>query len=267
MSRSSGRFRHGLVIGKFYPPHLGHHHLISQAAAAADRVTVLVLASQVESLAVSARVSWLARVHAERGEDNVTVVGAPCDVPMDLGSDPVWAAHVAIMRAAVTVHCDVPVDVVFSSEAYGDELASRLSAEHVLVDPAREALPVSGTSVREDVAASWDWLDPVVQGALTTRVVVVGAESTGTTTVSRALADRYRARGGVWARTQWVPEYGREYTVTKLERARREAAAMRRRPPGHGRAGVGGPRLCRDRTRPGRARGRGCTRRLTAPGL
>ena len=33
--------RHGLVIGKFYPPHEGHHLLISTAAAICERVGML----------------------------------------------------------------------------------------------------------------------------------------------------------------------------------------------------------------------------------
>jgi nicotinamide riboside kinase len=44
----------------------------------------------------------------------------------------------------------------------------------------------------------------------------VGAESTGTTTLSRDLAGALRSRGGAHARTAWVPEYGRELTVIKL---------------------------------------------------
>jgi len=39
------RGTHGLVIGKFYPPHLGHHHLIAGAARQVERLTVLVMAS------------------------------------------------------------------------------------------------------------------------------------------------------------------------------------------------------------------------------
>jgi len=35
--------RHGLVIGKFYPPHAGHHLLVRTAARACERVTVIVL--------------------------------------------------------------------------------------------------------------------------------------------------------------------------------------------------------------------------------
>jgi NadR type nicotinamide-nucleotide adenylyltransferase len=226
MTDDQRRHRHGLVIGKFYPPHLGHHHLVSRAAAQVERLTVLVLASAVESIPLMDRIAWLTEVHREsRVERNVTVIGGPCDVPMDLGSDTVWAAHVAVMEALVAAHTDVPVDAVFSSEVYGDELATRLGATHVLVDPARTTVPVSGTQVRGDLAAGWDNLDRVVRTGLATRVVVVGAESTGTTTVSRALADHYRAKGGVWRRTQWVPEYGRDHTMEKLQLAQLEARA------------------------------------------
>jgi NadR type nicotinamide-nucleotide adenylyltransferase len=212
--------RHGLVIGKFYPPHVGHHHLIDVAARQVDRLTVLVMASRAETLPLEERVRWMSEVHRDAPVD---VIGAPCDVPMDLESDVVWAAHVAIMRAAVRAHTSAPIDVVFSSESYGPELARRLGAEHVAVDPGREQHPVSGTAVRADLSGCWGQLHPVVRGGLATRVVVLGAESTGTTNVSSALADAYRARGGVWARTGWVPEYGREHTVLKHEQACAEA--------------------------------------------
>ena len=57
-----------------------------------------------------------------------------------------------------------------------------------------------------------------VRAGLTTRIVVVGAESTGTTAVAALLAQHYAARGGSWADTQSVPEYGREYTRIKWDR-------------------------------------------------
>ena len=55
---------------------------------------------------------------------------------------------------------------------------------------------------------------------MTRRVVVVGAESTGTTTLVRELCDGYRARGGEWAQTQWVREFGRDMSFIKLDRLR-----------------------------------------------
>lgn len=208
------RFRHGLVIGKFYPPHMGHHHLISTMAARCERATVLVEAATVESIPLADRVRWLTAAHA--AEPNVTVLGVRCDVPVDYGDEQVWTAQVAVMRAALAGLG--PVDAVFTSEKYGDELAARFGAEHVPVDPARLTVPVSATAIRSDLAGHWDFLHPAVRAGLAVRVVFVGAESTGTTTLSRLLAERFRARDGAFAATRWVPEYGREYTEVKWRR-------------------------------------------------
>lgn len=69
--------------------------------------------------------------------------------------------------------------------------------------------------MRRDLAGHWNELAQSTRAALTTRVVVVHAESTGTTTVAEHLTGHYVARGGVWAGTQCVAEYGREYTRLK----------------------------------------------------
>ncbi len=50
------------------------------------------------------------------------------------------------------------------------------------------------------------------------RVVLVGAESTGKTTLAQQLVEHYRSLGGAFAGTRWVPEYGREYTEILLAR-------------------------------------------------
>ncbi len=213
--------RHGLVIGKFYPPTLGHHHLIRAAAAGAQRLTVVCMASAAESIPLADRVAWLRAEHA--ADATVTVVGIRCDAPTDYGDETVWAAQVALMRSALATVTAVPVDGVFSSEGYGTQLASWFDAKHLPVDPDRTTVPISATAVRADLAAGWAWLAPATRAGLTTRVVLVGAESTGTTTISRLLAEHYRARGGVWAGTRWVGEYGRDYTSIKWARDRAAA--------------------------------------------
>ncbi|MEV5705403.1 AAA family ATPase [Actinoallomurus sp. NPDC052274] len=220
------RYEHGLVIGKFYPPHAGHHHLIDTAADACARVTVVVAASTVESIPVALRAAWLRERHPQ---PHVEIVPVLDDVEVDYDSDEIWAAHVTAFRTGLATASGhgvgalgvPPVDAVFSSEAYGPELARRFAAAHVPVDPPRDRFPVSGTAVRRDPAACWEWLSPAVRAYLTRRVVVLGAESSGTTTLSRALAAHYAARGGVWAATRWVPEYGRLYCEEKLAVARR----------------------------------------------
>jgi HTH-type transcriptional repressor of NAD biosynthesis genes len=63
----------------------------------------------------------------------------------------------------------------------------------------------------------WLTLTAAERAALTQRVIIVGSESTGKTTLARELVAHYRAIGGIWADTKWVAEYGREYTEELLE--------------------------------------------------
>ena len=212
-------FAHGLVVGKFYPPHLGHARLVEQAAAECHRVTVVVAASDVESIPLADRVRWLAWHHAPT--PHIHVVGAVDDHPVDYGDPEVWDLHMDVFRAATAeVAPGVPVDAVYSGEPYGDELARRLGAAHRRLD--RAELPHSGTAARRDLARTWTSLIPPARVGLARRVVVVGAESTGTTTLAGDLA-RHTGVG-------LVAEYGRSWSAAKLARARQEAAFAGRPP-------------------------------------
>src|SRR5690606_17243019 len=113
---------HGLVLGKFYPPHAGHHHLIRTAEAGCERLTVLVCRATVESIPLDRRIAWIQEAHP-----GVRVVGAIDDVHMNLRSEEVWDAHMAIFKEAVPER----VDAVFTSESYGEELARRFEAVHI----------------------------------------------------------------------------------------------------------------------------------------
>jgi NadR type nicotinamide-nucleotide adenylyltransferase len=221
------RYRHGLVFGRFYPPHEGHHRLIETAAARCDRVTVAVLASPAESIPLASRVAWMRSAHA--GQPTVRIVGDRGDRPFDPA-----LVEAAVARATIEDRLPPPaarVDAVFTAGPDGGELCRRLGATHVRVDPERMGAPVRSSALRADVVGHWSWLRPPVRAGLARRVVVIGSESTGTTTVSREIAAALAARGGVWATTGWVAEYGRAYTEEKLAALAAQAAAAGRKPP------------------------------------
>ena len=188
--------RTGVVIGKFYPPHRGHKHLIDTAAARVDHLTVIVCGKPEHAMPGELRAAWLREIHPE-----VTVLAIDDYYPDD--DSQLWAELTIGWLGGRP-------DVVFTSEAYGEPYAHFLGCRHVAVDPARLAVPCSGTAVRADPLAMWDFLEPPLRGYLAKRVCVVGAESTGTTTLARALAAHYQ--------TVWVPEYGREYSEARLAR-------------------------------------------------
>ena len=66
--------------------------------------------------------------------------------------------------------------------------------------------------MRADALAALDQLPGGTRASVVRRVCVLGAESTGKTTVARDLADALA--------TVWVPEYGRDYTETLPDRLR-----------------------------------------------
>ncbi|MFH8839724.1 AAA family ATPase [Streptomyces sp. NPDC017868] len=193
------RYGHGLVPGRFHPPHAGHHHLVRTARDRCERLTVLVRASAGDTLPLEDRVAWMREIHPD-----VLVVGGE----RYAGPERVDAVFVLEPYGGFTPESygDFAPDPYgdFAPESYGDELGRRLGAATVHVDRVH---PFTDTAVREDPAAFWDFLEPPVRAALTRRVVLLGAESTGTTTMARALTDHYRRRGGVWARTRCVPAY------------------------------------------------------------
>jgi HTH-type transcriptional repressor of NAD biosynthesis genes len=219
---------HGLVIGKFYPPHAGHHLLVRTASRACRRVSVVVMASAVESIPLDLRVAWMREVHA--ADANVSIAGVADELAVDYEDDAIWQGHVASMRQALATNTGEPVTAVFTAERYGPELARRFGARHVDVD-GRALVAVSGTAVRRDPVANWEHLAPCVRAHLARRIVLVGAESTGKTTLAAEIALSLRRRGGSHGLSRWVPEYGRERTVANFACARARAALEGRAPP------------------------------------
>ncbi|MCC9204520.1 AAA family ATPase [Arthrobacter sp. zg-Y769] len=203
-------FKQGVVIGKFFPPHTGHRHLIATASEQCAGLAVVVLGSRFENISLADRVKWLA---AEFEESNVTVIGMPDDCPVDYASRAIWKAHNEVLRLALKLKGITAVDAVFSSEEYGATLAEDFGAAHVMVDHARAAYPVSSTLCRDDLSAAWRNIIKPARQDLAVRIIVVGAESTGTTTLARALTGHYRGR---YPELVDVPEFGRQFTYDKF---------------------------------------------------
>jgi HTH-type transcriptional regulator, transcriptional repressor of NAD biosynthesis genes len=184
------RWGHGLVIGKFRPPHKGHGLLIETGLAQVDRLTVLVCADASDSIPADLRAAWLRELYPAVDVRVVETTG------YDPDDSTLWARLTRGWLSAAP-------DVVFTSEAYGPVYARHLGCAHVAVDPERVRVPVAGSRILADPAVHRATLEPPVRAYFVPRVVLVGAESTGKTTLARALAARYG--------TTWVPEYGRTF--------------------------------------------------------
>lgn len=188
-------FNQGIVIGKFYPPHKGHSYLIETALARCKNLTVIVCWKKTQLISGILRAQWIQKIHPR-----VHVKLIDDDTLNDNDSEG-WAKNTIDLLGFTP-------DAVFTSESYGDKYASYMGCVHVVVDMERTHIPISATMVRSDPQKYFSFLEPCVRAYFTKRIAVVGAESTGTTTLSKDLAKHYN--------TTWVPEYGRVYSEGKI---------------------------------------------------
>ena len=191
MIMSAHKYETAVVCGKFYPPHSGHHFLINTAVEMSKRVTVLICWRADETLPIGVRIKCLQEEHP-----TVKIIPVPC-VPADDDS-PGWGEYTMNILGYAP-------DAVFSSEDYGEPYAKHMGSHHVMVDHERAKIPCSGTMIRGNPTKYFKFLSPTMKAYYAKRIVVVGAESTGTTTLAEDLSEYYK--------TPCVPEYGRTYAA------------------------------------------------------
>lgn len=186
--------KRAVIVGKFHPFHNGHSYLIDTAIAECDSVYVLVCDSDAYTIDASLREQWIAAIHPS----------AHVKIIPDIGKDDdsaAWAEH-------TTSFLGFTPDIIYTSEDYGDTWALEMGCEHRKVDYHRRHIPVSATAIRSDVLKYWNYMHPIVRKHYTRRIVVLGAESTGTTTLASDLSEYYQA--------PWTIELGRYYSLSLL---------------------------------------------------
>ncbi|MFP4373052.1 MAG: adenylyltransferase/cytidyltransferase family protein [Spirochaetaceae bacterium] len=158
---------HGVIIGRFMPPHAGHQYLVDFGRNMCDRLTVLVCTLSSEPIPGELRYRWMQELFPDVHMVHITeeIPEARKDSPTAV---PIWAE-------TVRTHLAVPPTHVFASEDYGAPLAAELGARFVPVDPARRQFPVSATMIRENPLANWDYIPEPVRPYYLRRVSVVEA--------------------------------------------------------------------------------------------
>lgn len=217
MSRK--RFHRGLVIGKFAPLHRGHELVIHRALEESHEVVLLSWANpELPGCEPENRHRWLEQRFPMTRRLVVTDARLQ-DAPGELRNWTVPAddCEPELQRRFAALLCrdllGVTVDAVFTSEAYGDPFALELEkvfreggrerpVHHVSVDPSRSVVPVSGSALRADIHRNRRWLAPEVYASFVDRVVMLGGESSGKSTLAAALAQRFD--------TLYTEEYGRQ---------------------------------------------------------
>ncbi|MNB90268.1 Trifunctional NAD biosynthesis/regulator protein NadR [compost metagenome] len=185
----------GLTLGKFAPLHKGHQFMFDTALQEVDELIVVIYDTQVMPVPLHVRANWIRELYP-----TVRVIEA-WDGPDGYSNDREHEIReeqyiLGLLNGEQVTH-------FYSSEFYGEHMSLALGAVDRRVDEERKLVPISATMIRSDPYKYREFISDVVYRDLITKVVFVGAMSTGKSTITEALAQRYR--------TVFASEYGRDY--------------------------------------------------------
>ena len=189
----------GLVVGKFAPLHKGHQFVLETALESVDHVIVLVYSNpDFADMPSATRANWIRAMYP------AARAFVPDNPPPNDADD--FTQREFVRRWLEANQHELPnggkVDLVFGSDAYLTGFAAHIGAFPKMVDASRQRFSISGTQIRTDVHAHRHMLDPHVYQHFVERIVFLGAESTGKSTLTERMAKEYN--------TVFMPEYGRE---------------------------------------------------------
>jgi HTH-type transcriptional regulator, transcriptional repressor of NAD biosynthesis genes len=196
----------GFIGGKFLPLHLGHVYAIVHASSIVDELYVVLSHSnlrdrelchnsKMDYIPARIRLRWLSQLTNDM--PHVKVISIEDFLDNDNYD---WAEGAHLIKSKI----GKPIDFVFSSEIEYNDIFKELYpyAKHQLIDPMRSQVNISATAIRtEGVFKHWEFIPNFVRPYFIKKIVVIGTESCGKSTLTRNLAKIYN--------TTYVAEYGR----------------------------------------------------------
>lgn len=200
----------GLTLGKFAPLHKGHQFMIETALQEMDELIVVIYDTDVTTIPLPVRAGWIAQLYP-----TVKVIEA-WDGPVGYSTEREY--EIREEQYILGLLAGQQVTHFYSSEYYGGHMSRALGAVDRRVDNERSQVPISATMVRSDPYKYREYVSELVYRDLITKIVFVGAMSTGKSTITEALAQRYN--------TTFASEYGRDYWTEHQVDRRLEFAAF-----------------------------------------
>jgi len=181
------------------PLHKGHLALIDFASRQCDQLFILLCYTKNEVIKGTERETWLQAVATDFS--NVTVVSYLYNED-ELPNTSESSREVSLLWSKVIATILPNIDIIFSSEMYGGFLADFLGIEHMCFDRERKNIPIAASTIIEHPLHNWDFISTVAKPYFVKKIILLGTESTGKSTLAKNLAKHFK--------TVYVPEMARK---------------------------------------------------------
>lgn len=215
---------YGIVVGKFYPLHLGHVNLIQTASTMCKKVIVIVshhdardhelfLDSNLKRpLTGKDKLATVQKTFQNQRDLIIPILVDESQVPSYPNG---WEPWSELVKSTVSQHRKIPKDFSFNKAVFFINEPSDVSgyqkyfgAKTILLDKERSEINISATKIRNDPYKYWDFIPRASRELLVPKIAIAGGESSGKTIMTDRLSQLY-ATTSVW-------EYGRTITESEL---------------------------------------------------
>ncbi len=162
--------------------------MIQFALSQCNKLTVLICVSDKEKISASVRKKWIEKTfELESKIDIQTFNYKESEFPnTSVSSEEVSKIWAELFKIKFNDY-----DALITSEKYGDYVAKFMQIQHIPFDLPKLQYPVSASKIREDLFFFWNYLPESVKTDLALKVVVLGTESTGKTTLALQLSTHF----------------------------------------------------------------------------
>lgn len=191
------KYHVGMYGGAFHPLHMGHLECIIRGAALCETLYVVISYRNHQSdIDVKVKIRWVYQL--TKHLENVKILTLE-DKLLDKAAytEKYWQGDCDKIKQQI----GAKIDVVFCGSDYDENSFWNqcYPDSEFVVFPRNQ---YNSTAIREDIYGHWDWMPQVVRTYYTKKVLLIGGESVGKSTLTINLAHYYN--------TNYLEEVGRE---------------------------------------------------------